>query len=76
MIKKRNQKKKGQSTLEYIILVTGVIAVLIIFLKPNGGIFTKAFDGVLNSAKDGMVNMSNRLSGSWPSDQVGTKTGG
>ena len=68
MYKKRNQKKKGQSTLEYIILVTGVIAVLIIFLKPDDGVFTKAFNGVLKSANDGMVNMSNRLGKSWPTD--------
>ena len=31
---KRN--KKGQSTLEYIILVTGVIAIIIVFAGPSG----------------------------------------
>ncbi len=31
------KNKKGQSTLEYIILVTAIIAVLIIFLKPQSG---------------------------------------
>jgi uncharacterized protein (UPF0333 family) len=54
------RKKKGQSTLEYIILVTGVIVVLIIFLKP-GGIFNKAFNGTLASGTNGMQNMAQRL---------------
>ena len=32
MLQKLNRKKKGQSTLEYIILVAGVVAILIVFL--------------------------------------------
>jgi uncharacterized protein (UPF0333 family) len=57
------RKKKGQSTLEYIILVTGVIVVLIIFLKP-GGIFNTAFNATLATGTNGMENMAQRLRGS------------
>lgn len=59
-----NRKKKGQSTLEYIILVTGVIAILIIFLNPTTGLFTKAYNSTLQSGTNGMKTMANRLSSS------------
>jgi uncharacterized protein (UPF0333 family) len=58
---KKNGKKKGQSTLEYIILVTGVIAILIIFLNPSSGIFNSAFNSTLKTGTNGMLDMSNRL---------------
>ena len=64
MVNSNNKKKKGQSTLEYIILVTGVIAILIVFLNPNGGIFTKAFNTTLEEGTNGMQDMSNRLKSS------------
>lgn len=57
------RKKKGQSTLEYIILVTGVIVVLIVFLKPDGP-FNKAFNETLASGTNGMTNLATRLKGS------------
>ncbi len=59
------RKKKGQSTLEYIILVTGVIVVLIIFLRP-GGVFNNAFNATLSKGTNGMQDMANRLGGSRP----------
>jgi len=59
-----NRKKKGQSTLEYIILVTGVIAILIVFLNPTSGIFNKSFNETLSSGTNGMTNMARRLMGS------------
>ena len=63
MLNQLRKKKKGQSTLEYIILVTGVIVVLIVFLKPNGT-FDNAFSNTLASGTNGMSNMADRLSGS------------
>lgn len=57
----KNRKKKGQSTLEYIILVTGVIAILIIFLNPTTGIFNTAFNQTLQTGTNGMTSMANRL---------------
>jgi hypothetical protein len=62
----KQRKKKGQSTLEYIILVTGVIAILIVFLNPRGGIFTTAFNSTLQTGTTGMVNLANRLATSRP----------
>lgn len=64
MLKGQNRRKKGQSTLEYIILVTGVIAILIVFLNPTNGIFNQAFNNTLQTGTDGMVNMALRLNGS------------
>jgi len=32
----KKNKKRGQSTLEYLVLVAMVIAVLIVFLRPGG----------------------------------------
>jgi uncharacterized protein (UPF0333 family) len=65
-MKQLKKKKKGQSTLEYIILVTGVIAVLLIFLNPNGGIFNSAFNQTLSQGTNGMEDMANRLRYSRP----------
>jgi len=65
MFKKQQKKKKGQSTLEYIILVTGVIAVLLIFVGP-GGTFRQAFNAAMYEGTNGMENMAKRLTGSRP----------
>ncbi len=62
-IENSKKKKKGQSTVEYIILVAGVIGVLIIFLKP-GGPFSKAYNSTLEAGTDGMVNMAGKLNAS------------
>jgi hypothetical protein len=42
-------------------LVTGVIAILIIFLNPSSGIFNSAFNSTLKTGTNGMLDMSNRL---------------
>ena len=60
MFKNLHRKKKGQSTLEYIIMVTGVVVVLILFLGPNG-IFRKAYNSTLGQGTNGMTDMANRL---------------
>ena len=56
----KNRKRKGQSTLEYIILVTAVIAIILVFLAP-GGIFRGRVNATLISATNGMLNMASRL---------------
>lgn len=63
---KHKNRKKGQSTLEYLILVTGVIAILIIFLNPTTGVFNQAFNQTLQQGTNGMTDMANRLAGSRP----------
>jgi len=67
-VEKPRKKDKGQSTVEYIILVAAVIAVLIIFLGPNG-VFKNAFNATLSTGTNGMENMAERLRGSRPLSQ-------
>ena len=62
-INRKPRKKKGQSTVEYIILVAAVIGALIIFLP---GAFKTAYNSTLSGGTDGMVDMANRLSTSRP----------
>ena len=52
------KKKKGQSTLEYIILVAAVIAALLVFLP---GVFTRALNQTLVSGTNMMTNVAGRL---------------
>lgn len=59
-------KRKGQSTLEYIILVTAIVAVAVIFLRPSSG--SKMYDtveGSYNTVADGVNKMTNKLSNIW-----------
>jgi len=56
----KKKKKKGQSTIEYIVLVTGVIALLVIFLG-DGGVFRTAYNKTLIYGTNGMEDMANRL---------------
>lgn len=57
------KRKKGQSIIEYVLLVTAVVAVLILFLKPDGP-FSKAYNATLTTGISSMQDMANRLSGS------------
>jgi uncharacterized protein (UPF0333 family) len=59
----KSKKRKGQSTVEYIILFAAVIAALLIFLA-SGGVFQTAFNATLLTGTNGMAKMANRLSGS------------
>ncbi len=54
------KKKKGQSTVEYIVLVTAVIVLLIYFLGPSGP-FATAYNKTLQYGTNGMDNIANRL---------------
>ena len=62
---KPRRKKKGQSTVEYIILVAAIIGALIIFLRPDG-VFQNAYNETLSTGTNGMVNMAERLRNSRP----------
>lgn len=59
----RPQKKKGQSTVEYIILVAAVIAAVLLFVA---GPFSTAVQQTFNTGTNGMTNMATRLQGSRP----------
>ena len=61
----KHKKKKGQSTIEYLVLVTGVIAAMIVFLGVNGP-FQKSYNSTLVAGTNGMLNMAQRLQNSRP----------
>ena len=55
------RKTKGQSTVEYILLVTAVIGVMIFFLtNKNGGLQGK-LNSTVDTAANSIGNMSDRL---------------
>ena len=60
------RSKKGQSTVEYIILVAGVIAVIVVFVGSPSSPFRSALNRTYASATNGMENMANRLANSRP----------
>ncbi len=60
----KGKKKKGQSTMEYVILSAGVIAVIIIVLNPTTGLFSQRLKQVFNTATGDMVGMSSALGNS------------
>ncbi len=64
--KRAAHKRKGQSTVEYIILVAAVIAVILFFAGSPTSPFRRAFNSTLISGTNGMENMAGRLSGSRP----------
>lgn len=57
------RKKRGQSTLEYIILVAVLIALFAVFLP---GIFRSEVQEAMEYGTNGMLDMANRLSESRP----------
>jgi uncharacterized protein (UPF0333 family) len=60
------RNKRGQGTLEYVILVTAVIVVVIYFLMGTGaGSFQNTMNSALNEATNGMAEMGTRFSTAW-----------
>ncbi len=57
------QNKKGQSTVEYVLLATAVVAAVVLFTigKGEDSPFQKRLSNVLNQTSDGMGNMATRL---------------
>ena len=55
------RKTKGQSTVEYILLVTAVIGVMIFFLTNKDAGIQNKLSNTLNTASDSIGNMSDRL---------------
>jgi uncharacterized protein (UPF0333 family) len=57
------KNKRGQGTLEYVILVTAVIVVIIYFLMGNGtGSFQATMNGALNEGTSTMEHMAGKFS--------------
>lgn len=58
------RKRKGQSTVEYILLVTGVIAVLIFFATSKTSGIQKHINESLDTATDKMADKEGDLTSS------------
>lgn len=58
--------RKGQSTVEYIILVTAVIVVVIVFVFNKDSLFQQRLNNTYDVATNMMENMAGRLSNSYP----------
>ena len=52
---------KGQSTVEYILLVTAVVGVVILFTSPINGLFTQRVNQVFNQTTQDMLNVASYL---------------
>lgn len=52
---------KGQSTVEYILLVTAVIAVIVLFTVGNTSLFQTRLMNVFNSTTQDMLNVATYL---------------
>ena len=65
-MKRAASKAKGQSTVEYIILVAAIIAAILVFVGTSSSPFRAAFDATLRSGTNGMQDMANRLQTSRP----------
>ena len=66
------QKKKGQSTVEYLLLVTAVLGVFIVLLVKDKSIFKERVTNTFNIATNDMVDIANRLSGTHVTPKTGT----
>lgn len=53
--------RKGQSTVEYILLVTAVLAVVILFTTGNKSPFQQNLNSVFNSTSQDMLNVASYL---------------
>ncbi len=56
--------KRGQSTLEYVLLVTAVIVIIIWLVMGTNSPFRSTVNGTLTNSLNAMNVMSNRLSSS------------
>jgi len=53
--------QKGQSTVEYILLVTAVIGLIVVFTSPNNGLFQTRLNQVFNETSQDMLNVASYL---------------
>ena len=56
----RTKSRKGQSTIEYILIIAAVILAGLIFLSKNG-IFQNALNATYGSNINSMLNMAERI---------------
>ena len=58
------RQKRGQSTVEYIILVSAVVAVVIVFIAGNNSIFKQKINSVYNTVYSDIDERATVLQGS------------
>ena len=58
------KNKRGQSTVEYVLLVTAVVVVIIAFIGNNNSGFRKQLNSTLNTAGDSMSTIGDTLAAS------------
>ncbi len=58
------KNKRGQSTVEYVLLMTAVVAVIIALVTSNNGGLQSQLNSTYNSALGTVGTMSDRLAGS------------
>ena len=63
-IYKEHMKKSGQSTIEYILLVTAVVAVVIILTTGQNSLFQQKLTNTINITAEGMQSMASKLTNS------------
>jgi uncharacterized protein (UPF0333 family) len=68
------KNKRGQSTVEYILLVTAVVAVMIVFATNKNGGFQSQLNGVLGTAANEMNSQVQVLDASHNSPPGGNGT--
>jgi uncharacterized protein (UPF0333 family) len=67
------KNKRGQSTVEYVLLMTAVVAVIILFVANQGkGGFQGQLNSTLNDATQEMGTMSGKFSASHASQPAPT----
>ena len=70
------KNKRGQSTVEYILLVTAVVAVMIVFATSQNGGIQGQLNSVLGQATNGMNDEMGKLAGSHETPPGGDGTPG
>jgi hypothetical protein len=58
--KKEMNGRKGQSIIEYILMIAAVVAILIIFLG-RGGVFERSYNNVVQMQGNDMYGMTNEI---------------
>jgi len=58
--KKEMSDRKGQSIIEYILMIAAVVAILIVFLG-RGGVFQQSYNKVIKMQGNDMYQMANAI---------------
>jgi hypothetical protein len=66
---KHNRNVKGQSTVEYIVLVTAVVGCIILFMNGSGSPFQKKVNEALTTTAEGMASRAEALDKSHPEEK-------